>query len=332
MGVQNPEAATSPDASTDETLDDVSIAAPAPADVVDGNTAEPSPAAKDEGASSFLDVVRDAVDKSAPDSSPETKQRDHQAAAPTKEPDNENFSDVPFHKHPRFQELVGQRNALKEPAARFNELVEFMNKNAMTGEEVTNAINWFALRKQDPATAWAEIKPFIQELLLEIGEIIPPDIRAQVQSGQLTADVAKVLAKERAKATLAQGQMSFRDQQTARQKDLETRQAAENQRTALKLAARDWAATQEKDPDFSKKQDALTKEVLFLQRQEGVPNTPEGVKAQLTKAMKAVNTAIQATRPRRPGIRPVTGGSTGGNVQSAPESFLDVVRAGRAAH
>lgn len=326
MGVENQDVA-SPDTS-DETLDDVVVSQPQASEVED--IADSSPAEAKDEPKSLLSVVRDAVDKTkAPESSPGDERG--QQAAPTKEPDNEHFTDVPFHQHPRFRELVSQRNALKEPAARFNDLVQFMNENALSGEELTQAVNWAALRKRDPEAAWAEIKPIVQELLVTIGEVLPSDIRAQVQAGQLSPEAAKMLAKERAKATLARGQMTFSQAQEARRKAVERQTADEALQASLRDAVREWSATQAKDPDFQKKQDDLKKEILFLQHTEGKPNTPEGVKEQLGRALKAVNSAIAARRPRRPDIRPVTGGSTGGNAQSEPRSMLDVVRQARAA-
>lgn len=75
--------------------------------------ADPSPA-KDEPEQGALSVVRDVVDKSRP--APETASSAEGVETGTKdkaakEPDNENFSDVPFSKHPRFKELLAERRA-----------------------------------------------------------------------------------------------------------------------------------------------------------------------------------------------------------------------------
>jgi hypothetical protein len=66
---------------------------------------------------------------------------------------------------------------------------------------------------------------------------------------------------------------------------------------------------------------------------EGRPNTPEGVKAQLEKAYKAVNATFRPPAPvpqRRP-VAPVTGGQVAGNQRPEAMSTLDIVKANRRA-
>ena len=322
MGVENEDVA-SPDTSADETLDDVSVVE------ADASTAEDvadsSPAAKDE--KSILSVVRDAV-QTKDDADPSTAEAsDHQAAATQAEPDDENFADVPFHTHPRFRELIQQRNDLKAPAESYRRIEAFLTENAIEPNEASDAINWVALMKRDPEKAWEQIKPTIQNLLLTIGEVLPPDIRAQVASGQITSEYGKALAKERAKATIAQGQMSFRDQQLEAQRRRQEAETVSAKQAAVTAAARAWdAAKRTADPDYAKKERRLKSEVLLLQREEGVPDTPEGVKAQLDKAMKAINAEFAAARPRRPGVTPVTGGSVSGSPRAKPTSILEIVQ------
>lgn len=323
-GVEDLEAA-SPDAS-ETTLDDASTASETTE--TDESTADSSPA-DDKDEKTILSVVRDAVQPAKDVADPSTAETsDHQTDdKSTAEPDNEDFADVPFHQHPRFRELIAQRNDLRAPAESYRKIESFLTENAVKPEEASEALQWVALMKSDPAKAWEQIKPTIQGLLLTIGEVLPPDIRAQVASGQLSADVAKALAKERAKATIAQGQMSFREQQAAAQRQQTEAHAAAEKQAAVTAAARAWdASTRGSDPDFAKKERRLKSEVLLLQREEGVPDTPEGVKAQLNKALKAVNDELTASRPRRPGMKPVTGGSVSGSPRAQPTSILEIVQ------
>lgn len=320
MGVDDLDT-TSPDVS-DETLDDV-VSEPVET-TVDDTVADSSSAPQDE--KSALSIVRDAVQKSETPDPSAGKERDPQAAQP-KEPDDEHFSDVPFHQHPRFRALVQQRNDLRAPAESYRKIESFCTENAISSEEAASALNWIAQMKRDPAAAWNEIRPTIQGLLTTIGEILPADLQAQVQSGQMNRDVAKALAKERAKATIASGQMSFRDQQDAARQRVAAQQAQEQKVGQIRSAARDWeAAARSADADFARKERSLRKEVLLLQREDGVPDTAEGVKAQLAKALKAVNAEFAAARPRKPGIQPVTGGSTSGSPRAKPTSVLDIVK------
>jgi hypothetical protein len=276
--------------------------------------------------------VRDAVQpKSVADPSA-AEPSDHQAAPPKQsEPDNEAFGDVPFHNHPRFRELIQQRNDLRAPAESYKKIEAFLVENAIEPKEASDALNWVALTKSDPEQAWAQIKPRIQDLLLTIGEVLPPDIRAQVQNGQLSADVAKALAKERAKATIAQGRLSFHDQQAEAQRKRQEATAVSEKQAAVSAAARAWdTAVRGRDADYAKKERRLKSEVLLLQREDGIPDTAEGVKAQLDKALKAVNAEFARAMPRRPGVTPVTGGSVSGSPRAQPNSVLEIVQSARA--
>jgi hypothetical protein len=311
---------TSPDVSP-ETLD----AGAASPEVVTEAESSPAPQAKDE--KSVLSIVRDAVGKDETPESSAGKERDPQAAQSAKEPDDEDFSDAPFHKHPRFRALVEQRNALRPAAESYRKIEAFCTENAIESSEAAQALNWLAQMKRDPAAAWEEIKPTINALLVTIGEIIPPDLRAEINAGRMTQEHAKQLSKERAKATIANGAMSFRDQQETARQRAAAAQAQAEKIGSIKSAAREWEATARSgDADFAKKAEALEKEVLYLQRKDGVPDSADGVKAQLTKAMKAVNANLAALRPRRPGIQPVIGGSTSGTPRSKPKSVLEIIQ------
>jgi hypothetical protein len=324
------EAAASADAATDETLDDVTVESTAPTVVTDEDSAASSPAAQatDAKPESILSVVRDAVKPK--ESGPSTDaNRDHPTAAATApEADNEDFKDVPFHKHPRFQDLVRERNTLREPAKRHQQLTSFLDENAMSGEDAATALNLFALMKRDPEAAWAEMKPRVQELLLQIGEILPADLRQQVTAGTMTPDVAKMVAKERAKANVLQGKQTFEQSRAARLQQNSAAQAAADLQESIVSTVRAWATAQRgKDIDFAKKDEDLQKEILFQRRQTGqVPKTPAEATAELDAALKAVNQRIRSQRPALREVRPVVGGGTATPSRAKPESLLDVVR------
>lgn len=322
------EGAESLDALADETLD-------AAAPVTDAAIAESSPA--DGEKDTLLDVVRDVTGKREPSASP-AGERDTSGkgaaggASETQDRDDENFSDVPFSRHPRFRELVASRNELKEPAERYRKLTQFMTDNALDGEEVARAINLAALLKRDPQKAWDELKPIMQGLARSVGVVLPDDLRAMVQSNQLSADAAKLVAKERAAAEALRGQRTFDEQVAERRQRADAQAAAAAAQQARLGAVRSWEqAKRDSDPDFDRKAEDIEIEVLRLQRREGQPKTAEDVRKQLDAALKAVNARHAAAAPRRPDITPVTGGRTGGSPRPEPESLLDVIRSNRRA-
>lgn len=276
----------------------------------------------------LLSVVRDVVDKSKPDApaaSPAEGIEEKVDEKAAKEPDDENYSDVPFHKHPRFQHLLRKTKALAVDAERYQNVQRFLDEAGLSGQEASDGLEIMALAKTNPQEAWTRIKPFVQSLLIAAGEVLPDDLNQRVQRGELTAEAALEVSRHRAQAQSLQTAQSFREQQQQRQQQI----AAV---TALQTEAQRWEQDRRiKDPNFDAKYVALQKEIAYLHATEGKPTTPDGVRAQLQKAYKAVNDsmpapAAPAARPQPRAITPVRGGQVAGNTRPAEMSTLDIVR------
>lgn len=288
-----------------------------------------SPATGENEDKDLLSVVRDVVKESREPSEPASLAEnvedkvDEQGA---KKEDDENFSDVPFHKHPRFQHLLRERNTFKEDAGRYRNVETFLKDNNLGPDEAADVLIAAALAKTDPVKCWEQIKPWVQQVLVAAGEVLPQDLQQRVAAGEMSREAAIELSRANARAQSFQAQQSFKTQQ-------EQRRSQEAEVQAIVGAAEAWEQDRRlKDPNFDTKQTALQKEILFLQRQEGRPNTPQGVRDQLNRAYKAVNDSLPratpAPAPRRP-TQPVRGGNVAGNQQPENMSTLDIVRANR---
>lgn len=295
--------------------------------------ADPSPA-KDEPEQGALSVVRDVVDKSRP--APETASSAEGVETGTKdkaakEPDNENFSDVPFSKHPRFKELLAERRALKPDAEQYRSIKKFMDENGLSPEETSELLIVGAMAKTKPRETWERIKPWVQNLLIAAGEVLPEDLQGRVQTGELSHEAALELSRAKATAQAVQAERQFREQQEQKRQEQELVQSVQG-------AAVEWEAERRRmDPNFEAKLPALQKEIVWLQSQEGKPTTPQGVRDQLVKAYRMVNESAPAPTPTaqlqrpRPAITPVRGGAVAGNQAPASASTLDIIRAHRRA-
>jgi len=280
----------------------------------------------------LLSVARDAIDKSRTDqsASPAEGEDDGQETGEktSKDPDDENYSDVPFHKHPRFQHLLRKANTFKQDATRYQNVQRFLDNNGLSAEEAADGMLIMSLMKTDPVEAWKRLKPRVQQLLVAAGEVLPDDLQQKVQNGEMSRDAALQVSRANAAVQSTQARTSFQQQ---RQQHMQQQEAA----NALQSTAATWEEDRRrKDPNFEKKLPSIQKEVLFLQMTEGKPDTPEGVKAQLQKAYKAVNDALPQARPaptpaRKPAIRPVNGGQVAGGQKPDNASVLDIVRANR---
>jgi hypothetical protein len=320
LDVNNEESASSAD--TD--LDVIEDANTEGVDVSDNGADSSDAQDVGQGERSALDVVQDVVkarDPEAAGSSPEAKKEgdeaDPKATQAAKEPDDENFSDVPFAKHPRFRQLLKQRNEFKGDADRYRNVEGFLRQNNVSAEEASNALTIAALMKTNPVEAWKSLKPMVQQLLVDAGEVLPQDLKPRVESGELTVEAANEIARERASRTSIE-----RTHKTAQERQEMERQQAHVD--SLRGAANAWDADRSaKDPNFEAKRPKIMKELAWIHTTEGKADTPEGVRKQLEAAYKAVGSvAVPRAKAAVPTVgdatrkRPVANGSASQTPQS----------------
>jgi hypothetical protein len=312
------------DSSADPALD---VSATASKTEAVADQAVSSPATGEEDVD-LLSVVRDVVKESRasdPASPAEGEEENGQTAGAKKE-DDENFSDVPFHKHPRFQQLLRKSKTFEQDAIRYQNVQGFLDSEGLSAEEAADGLVIMGLMKTNPAEAWARLQPTLQKLAVAAGVILSDDLQGRVQKGELSSEAALEISRARAQASSVQASQSFQEQRRRQQEQTSFAQSLTN-------AAATWEqGRMAKDPNFGAKQEPLMKEIAYLQLKEGKPNSPDGVLAQLDKAYKAVNAAFRPPAPApspRPAARPVTGGQVAGNQRPAVMSTLDIVRANR---
>lgn len=298
----------------------------------DGSSPAPSTEANADDKFDLLSVVRDAVpadksDDSASSSENEDGSSDGEdSAADTDadkgdETDEENFSDVPFHNHPRFKQLIAQRNQFREGATEYAKVQNFLQQTGVTSDEAAGALEVQALLKTDPQEAWKRLKPVVQQLIRDVGLVLPDDLQQRVQKGELTQEAAAEISRLRSANTTAQRQADHKQKQSEQDQ-------AQQKATKVQDAVASWETEQRKDPDFEAKAEELMREVVWLQSKEGKPDTPEGATEQLERAMKAVNKKLAVRQKPKPQITPVSGGRTAATTHAdEPKTVLDVVKA-----
>lgn len=294
--------------------------------VVGDNGAESSDAQIDEGQErTSLDVVQDVVKArdpatgSSPDAEKEGEKADQTGAQGAKEQDDEKFTDVPFHKHPRFQQLLKQRDSLKVAAERMGNIEAFLDHHGVKTEEASNVLTILAQSKTDPVSAWAALKPMVQQLLVDAGEVLTHELRARVNNGELSEEAAFEIAKANARGTSAQ-----RAQETAAERQERERQ--QEHVKSLRDTGNAWAADRAtKDPNFKAKESLIKKEVVWLNQTQGLPKTPAEVRARLEEAYANVNKEWRPARAAAPSVgqatrRPSIGGSASTTRKPASEA------------
>jgi hypothetical protein len=304
--------------------------AAAPADGAGSSAAQAK--TEDEG---LLGVVRDAAPSKKPDPAAASPADGAEAGdkpgegTPKKEP-AEDFSDVPFNKHPRFRQLLSERNGFKGDAEKYRQVDTFIRDNGMSAQEAADLLTVGAMAKTNPAKAWELARPWVENLLKAAGEVLAPELEQAVQEGRMTREAAYDLSRSRATVASMEAARSFEGQR-AEQK------ARDDHAKSITDAAQSWEDTRrERDPGFDAKLEPIHRELAWRHRNGDVPKDAAGVQAQLDDVYKTVNAQLapqaapaapQRQAPTRQATKPVTGGSVaGGNAKPAPRSMLEVVQ------
>src|SRR6185295_16589742 len=272
-------------------------------------------------------IVKDVVAKrkqepAASSATVEDRPAQRQPKTPA-EPDNEAFTDVPFNKHPRFQTLLHERNTYKTDAVRYQNVQNFLDTHGLNAEEAADLLIIGGLMKVNPVEAWKRMQPAVRKLLVAAGEVLPDDLKALVQQQKMTAEAALEVSRARAATSAVEVQRTFDQQQY-------DRRVQDDQRRVRMEAAQGWENDRRKrDPNFDAKLPAIQKEVIWLQRTEGMPDTPQGVQDQLRRAYEEVNKTHSQARPaRKPAVTPINGSGQGsGDARTAPKNTMEIIQA-----
>lgn len=284
---------------------------------------------------SLLSVVQSVVEKSTEQStqdsdtdSPTEEQGQHTATEQADGQQPDDFSKLPFNKHPRFRELVKEKNTYKAQLAeyeadakQYREIQSFMQANGLTAEEVAQSLGMLAkIKSGDPAEAYELMLQRTQALAVAAGKQLPPDLEEKVEQGYIDRETAQDLHRQRVdaerKAQLAQSQLE--------------RRSVEDQRTqvaAMANAVAAWEqATKATDPDFDLKAELVKDRVRAHVASNGMPKSAEEALKLSKDAYDAVTQTLLRVRGDKAPMRPAVGGKTNGSAAPEPKNLLDVIR------
>ena len=300
--------------------------------------AEQSPPSSDEGESSesLLSVLEDVV---KPQES-EVEASEEQAESPpaiaedesVREPvdvrldksdEVDDFKDVPFNKHPRFRQVIQERKEFKQQAEEFREksgqfdqVIDFMNENQLTPDEMAEGMKIMALMKNDPAAAQEAMKPHLEMLGRYSGEVLPEDIQTRMDEGYIDQETATELAQGRMRNELSQVQ----------QQNMQTQQANDHQLN-IQAAVGSWeTTTRNTDPDFEMKQTLISDRVRGMVAERGQPRTADEGVSMAREAYDSVNTELRQFRgeSKQP-LQSIGGGKVSGTPTPEPKSLQEAM-------
>lgn len=218
---------------------------------------------------------------------------------------------------------VAEIEPLRARASQFDDLAAWTRTSGLTQAEFTQGLQISALMKSDPFKALEVVTPIYQELQRRAGAVLPEDLAAEVESGQITEARAQELARAR------QERVHLTSRNEAAERSAQERDEAANVERTMN-AVRDAvnkaeAAVMAADVDYGKKKNWIAEQVKALWVDEGMPTTPEAAVAQYKKAVKLVNDRVALITPRRQTADPITRSNSS---DAAPEakSSLDAMR------
>lgn len=283
----------------------------------------------------LLDVIKSAVDKPDPQgASPDpakTEKHDDQTDPADPKKAVSDLDDKRFDKHPRWQEIKGQNQELRQQvesltpdADQFRKINAFMTEYHLSPDEVGEGFIIMAMAKNGDPRVLQKLDEFRNRVALNIGEALPADIQAKVDEGEISEAAAKELAKARAAATNTERALAQRDAD-----DRNARQAreAEAVRRQQQQAVGDWETQMRKrDPDFAMKENAIAAYAKALIQDYGPPKDTKDVVALVEAAYARVTKDFKAAIPQRGAVKraPVASSATG--AKPVPKSLLDVVK------
>lgn len=293
---------------------------------------QPSSGAGDQDANkkpaSLLDAVKRAVQKqadadsstvetngaSAKESTPPAPGLDDPAKDKAR---SEADQKLPFHNHPRWKEVVAERDSFRSDAGEYRKITSFMSSHGLTNEEVVEGFQIMALMKTNPAEAHRKISEYKSKLDAFVGEVLPPDIHKKVEEGYIDDATAKELAALKAEKRLHE----------ERQK-LAIEQQTEKSRNGIHAAVVGWEQQMTaKDPDWSAKKELVTDQVkLMLQTEK--PSTPDEALALVERAHSIIRERLSRFAPQRRPVTHVSSATSSANAAPAPKSLLEAVRLG----
>lgn len=326
------------ESSTAEALEGNSAA---PAEVqtsTDANAAASSTVdEQDAKPANLLDVVKDAIKPvetvaaapSAAEGEGEAKEAEAEPKPVTAEDQAEADKKLPFHEHPRWKEVIAERDGYKEDASRFRDISGFMHSHGLTGDEVSEGFDIMAKLKSGTPENLAEVREYFSSRLTflddVLGNVLPEDLRQRVDSGAIDEEAAQELARVRASEKLLKNQAEVRE---TRDTEAEAQRATVANAQQCATAVDDWEKqVRSADPDYAKKAALVETTCRAIVQETGkAPRNPQEAVALAKQALDRVNAQLEAALPKpKPVAKTPTGSSA--QVVDQPKTLRDAVRA-----
>lgn len=298
----------------------------------EGSTPADSSTVDEEGAKpqNLLDVVKSAVkpveeeaaSPPAGDEGEEEAKAEGEADKAKLEGEGEPDPDanLPFHNHPRWKEVIAERDGYKDDAGRYRNIEGFMQQHGLLADEVVEGFEVMASLKSGTPEGLSQARDYfatrLNQLDQMLGVTLDGDLQEKVDTGQIDEETAQELARTRAANKLI-SERTERD--TKASEEAEAQRHAVANATACAETVDDWEKRiKASDPDYSKKAKLVEDQCLaIVQRTGKQPGTPAEALALVEQAYKETNARLKDVLPQR---KPVTPSPRSSSTTARPEA------------
>jgi hypothetical protein len=248
------------------------------------------------------------------------------------EPAEAEIAAMPPRARKRVLKLLAQRKearqqveTLRPDAESYHAVRRFMSDNDLTDPEVAELFQVGALLKSGNPNALGQVldrlEPIVNQLRAQLGKAVPDDLQPMVETGEMTEDAARQMARTRAEAAYAETRAQRATQQA-------TQVVTQAQTAAVTQAVKDWyAQTVQTDPDFGMKSQAVQRAAQAIVAERGAPRNPAEAIEYAKAAYSEVNRWFQQARPAPKATRPAPSPAAAprSGLSPAPTSLEDIV-------
>ena len=225
----------------------------------------------------------------------------------------------------RVKQLVRERNEARdrlkavEPAVQgFTKIASFVKEAGLSKDEVNQGFEIMRLMKQNPVQALEALRPYVEQLLVVTGSVLPADIQKRVEAGEMTEAAALELSK-----AMAQNQHLQTTSELSARKAESDRVARAAQEAGGAVTSWEQAWSQS-DPDYARKQPYVMREIERLLLKGEVPSSPQAAREMCEKVKRQVEKELAAFMPKKETVKAVTGGTQPNNLP-APTTTLQAM-------
>jgi len=293
-------------------------------------TADSSAANDDEDAKeepkSLLEAVSAAIEIDAKEESSSISEEGNEETDASVETDTDDTP--PFHEHPRWQEMITERDSFKQSHQELMGLKSYMTEAGLSIDEVNTGFEIMKNIKENPQAALEALAPYIDQMETSTGRRLSADIQERVDEGYLDEESAREMSQLRSREQLA---TEASQRAAAQAQQIQQQQQVQQHATNVSGAVSEWETQwSSSDPDYKLKQPKVMEKIELYLLKNGAPSSREQAVQIAEECRKSVNNELLQFRPRKGSVNPITGGSSPKSTPE-PKSLMEAMQQGLAA-